>query len=318
MSTPITPEPTQRPPLALIAGPTASGKSDLAVRLALALRAQGREAVVINADSAQVYADLAVLSARPTIAEMHGIEHRLFGTWDGAIACSAADWAAEARAVIAKVHARGAVPVLVGGTGLYLRTLLDGIAPVPTIAADIRKVVRALPTADAYNALQREDPARGALLAPRDSARIARALEVVRSTGRPLGDWQRELTGGIGPSVTLHPVVLLPPRDWLYARCDQRFAQMLERGALVEVEALLARQLDPDLPAMRAIGVTEIATLLAGTTSRAEAEARGAQATRNYAKRQFTWLRNQSSADWQRVEENSFDEEDIFVSLLRE
>ena len=318
MSTPITPEPTQRPPLALIAGPTASGKSDLAVRLALALRAQGREAVVINADSAQVYADLAVLSARPTIAEMHGIEHRLFGTWDGAIACSAADWAAEARAVIAKVHARGAVPVLVGGTGLYLRTLLDGIAPVPTIAADIRKVVRALPTADAYNALQREDPARAALLAPSDSARIARALEVVRSTGRPLGDWQSELTGGIGPSVTLHPVVLLPPRDWLYARCDQRFAQMLERGALVEVEALLARQLDPDLPAMRAIGVTEIATLLAGTTSRAEAEARGAQATRNYAKRQFTWLRNQSSADWQRVEENSFDEEDIFVSLLRE
>ena len=317
MSTPITPEPTQRPPLALIAGPTASGKSDLAVRLALALRAQGREAVVINADSAQVYADLAVLSARPTIAEMHGIEHRLFGTWDGAIACSAADWAAEARAVIAKVHARGAVPVLVGGTGLYLRTLLDGIAPVPTIAADIRKVVRALPTADAYNALQREDPARAALLAPSDSARIARALEVVRSTGRPLGDWQSELTGGIGPSVTLHPVVLLPPRDWLYARCDQRFAQMLERGALVEVEALLARQLDPDLPAMRAIGVTEIATLLAGTTSRAEAEARGAQATRNYAKRQFTWLRNQSSADWQRIEENSFDEEDIFVSLLR-
>ena len=288
------------------------------MRLALALRAQGREAVVINADSAQVYADLAVLSARPTIAEMHGIEHRLFGTWDGAIACSAADWAAEARAVIAKVHARGAVPVLVGGTGLYLRTLLDGIAPVPTIAADIRKVVRALPTADAYNALQREDPARAALLAPSDSARIARALEVVRSTGRPLGDWQSELTGGIGPSVTLHPVVLLPPRDWLYARCDQRFAQMLERGALVEVEALLARQLDPDLPAMRAIGVTEIATLLAGTTSRAEAEARGAQATRNYAKRQFTWLRNQSSADWQRVEENSFDEEDIFVSLLRE
>ena len=117
------------PPLALIAGPTASGKSDLAVRLGLALRAQGREAVVINADSAQVYADLAVLSARPTLDEMHGIEHRLFGTWDGAVACSAADWAAQARAVIAAVHERGAVPVLAGGTGLYLRTLLNGIAP---------------------------------------------------------------------------------------------------------------------------------------------------------------------------------------------
>ena len=131
------------PPLALIAGPTASGKSDLAVRLAVALRAQGREAVVINADSAQVYADLAVLSARPTLDEMQGIEHRLFGTWDGALACSAADWAAQARAVIAAAHERGAVPVLAGGTGLYLRTLLNGIAPVPAIAPKIREAARA-------------------------------------------------------------------------------------------------------------------------------------------------------------------------------
>ena len=288
------------------------------MRLALALRARGREAVVINADSAQVYADLAVLSARPTVDEMRGIEHRLFGTWDAADACSAADWAAQARAVIAEAHARGAVPVLVGGTGLYLRTLLDGIAPVPKIATEIREEVRALSTAEAYNALQREDPVRAALLAPGDSARIARALEVVRSTGRPLADWQSELTGGIGASVALHPAVLLPPREWLYARCDQRFAQMLERGALAEVEALLGRQLDPNLPAMRAIGVSEIAALLADSISRAEAEAHGAQTTRNYAKRQFTWLRNQSPVDWQRVEEISFDEQDIFVSLLRE
>ena len=287
------------------------------MRLALALRARAREAVVINADSAQVYADLTVLSARPTVDEMQGIEHRLYGTWDAADACSAADWAAQARVIIAEIHARGAVPVLVGGTGLYLRTLLDGIAPVPAIAADIREAVRALPTAEAYISLQREDPLRAATLSSGDSARIARALEVVRSTGRPLGDWQSELTGGIGASVALHPAVLLPPRDWVYARCDQRFAQMLERGALVEVETLLARQLDSNLPAMRAIGVTEIAALLAGIIDRAEAEARGAQATRNYAKRQFTWLRNQSPTDWQRVEDISFDEEDIFVSLLR-
>ena len=318
MSTPTTPEPTQRPPLALIAGPTASGKSDLAVRLALALRARGREAVVINADSAQVYADLAVLSARPTVDEMQGVEHRLYGTWDAANACSAADWAAQARAVIAEIHARDAVPVLVGGTGLYLRTLLDGIAPVPAIVPDIREAVRALSTAEAYISLQREDPLRAATLSSGDSARIARALEVVRSTGRPLGDWQSELTGGIGGSVALHPAVLLPLRDWLYARCDRRFMQMLEGGAVEEVQALLARQLDPDLPAMRAIGVFEITAIIAGTTSRVEAEARGAQATRNYAKRQFTWLRNQSPADWQRVEEISFDEEDTFVSLLRE
>ena len=305
------------PPLALIAGPTASGKSDLAVRLALALKARGRDAVVINADSAQVYADLAVLSARPTPEEMHEIEHRLFGTWDGADTCSAADWAAAARAVIAEVHARGAVPILDGGTGLYLRTLLDGIAPVPPIDPEIRAEVRALPTAAAYAALQSEDPLRAAILAPADSTRVARALEVVRSTGKPLADWQGELSGGIAAAVTLHPAVLLPPRDWIYGRCDRRFTQMLDNGALEEVRALLARQLDPDLPVMRAIGVAEIAALLGATLTRAEAEAHGAQATRNYAKRQFTWLRNQSPPAWPRFEAKSFDPEALFVSLLR-
>jgi tRNA dimethylallyltransferase len=123
--------PPGRPPLALIAGPTASGKSDCAVRLALAIEAQGRRAVIVNADSAQVYDDLSVLSARPSPAEMQGIEHRLFGTWDGAQACSAADWATRAKAEIAEVHGQGGVPILVGGTGLYIRTLLDGIAPIP-------------------------------------------------------------------------------------------------------------------------------------------------------------------------------------------
>ena len=306
------------PPCALIAGPTASGKSDLAVRLGLALKQRGREAVVINADSAQVYADLAVLSARPSKAEMAAIEHRLFGTWDGAVACSAADWAVAARAVIAEAHARDAVPILVGGTGLYLRTLLDGIAPVPAISPSVRAEVRALPTPASYAALQREDPARAAILAPGDSTRIARALEVVRSTGRPLADWQGELSGGICDTVTLHPIVLLPPRDWIYARCDARFAQMLDRGAVAEVQALLVRRLDPDLPVMRAIGVAEVAAILGGSLSREEAEARGAQMTRNYAKRQFTWLRNQSPSDWPRLEAQSFDPEAIFVSLLRD
>ena len=288
------------------------------MRLALALEARGREAVVINADSAQVYIDLAVLSARPTAGEMYGIEHRLFGTWDGAEACSAADWADAARNVVAEVHARNAVPILVGGTGLYLRTLLDGIAPVPPIAPAIRAQVRALPTSEVYAALQREDPARAALLAPGDRTRIARALEVVRSTGKSLADWQTNLTGGIGAAVTLHPAVLLPPRDWIYARCDARFAQMLENGAIAEVQALLARDLDPDLPVMRAIGVAEIAALIAGTLSSDETAARGAQATRNYAKRQFTWLRNQSPPDWPRFAAQNFDPEAIFVSLLRD
>jgi len=279
--------------------------------------AQGREGVVINADSAQVYADLAVLSARPSPEEMQGIEHRLFGEWDGAEACSAADWAVRARDVIAEVHRRGAVPILVGGTGLYLRTLLDGIAPVPPIDPAVRDAVRALPVEQTYAALQAEDPARAAALSPGDTTRIARALEVVRSTGRSLAEWQADRVGGIAGSVQLHPLILLPPRDWLYERCDRRFALMLGHGALVEVEALLARQLDPGLPVMRAIGVPEIAALLTGEIDRAEAESRGAQATRNYAKRQYTWFRNQPPQDWPRTESFDYDIVAAFASLLR-
>ena len=271
------------------------------MRLAQTLERQGRKAVVINADSAQVYADLAVLSARPSEAEMHGIPHRLFGAWDGADSCSAADWAAAARGEIAAAHASGAVPILVGGTGLYLRTLLDGIAPIPEIDPAIRAAVRALPVAEAHAALCAEDPARATTLAPTDTTRVARALEVVRSTGLPLAHWQARLEGGIGGEVALHPLVLLPERQWLYRRCDARFGAMLERGAAEEVEQLLARRLDPGMPVMRAIGVREIGGWLRGETSREEAIARGQQATRNYAKRQFTWLRHQPPPDWPRI-----------------
>ena len=304
MSTDHSPESAKRPPLALIAGPTASGKSDCAVRLALMLREHGREGVVINADSAQVYADLAVLSARPSPAEMQGVEHRLFGEWDGAEACSAADWATRAREVIAEVHARHAVPILVGGTGLYLRTLLDGIAPVPPIDPAIRQAVRALPVAEAHAALQTEDPEAAARLNAADTTRVARALEVVRSTGQTLKAWQARKQGGIGDAVRLAPLVLLPPRDWLFERCDRRFATMLDSGAVEEVEALLARGLDGDLPVMRAIGVPEIAGLIRGDMTREAALAAGQLATRQYAKRQYTWFRNQPPAGWKRLETN--------------
>lgn len=309
-------EPGLRPPLALIAGPTASGKSDLAVRLAVALEERGRRAVVINADSAQVYADLAVLSARPSHEEMRGIDHRLFGAWDGAQSCSAADWAAAARREIAEAHAQGATPILVGGTGLYIRTLIDGIAPVPAIDPAVRETVRTLPVGEAYRALTAEDPDRAAALAPGDTTRIARALEVVRSTGRPLADWQAERRGGIGDAVALHPAILLPDRQALYARCDARFAAMLTAGAIAEVEALLARKLDPALPVMRAIGVAEIAGYLRGNWALAEAERRGTQATRNYAKRQYTWLRHQPPDGWPRHTIEHFSETLCFETLL--
>lgn len=307
----------KRPPLALIAGPTASGKSDLAVKLAQTLRRQGRQAVVINADSAQVYRDLAVLSARPSKADVIEVPHMLFGEWDGAQACSAADWAATAKQVIAEVHAAEAVPILVGGTGLYVRTLLDGIAAIPPIDPDIRAEVRAMPVAEAHAALTLLDPFRAAWLAPNDSARVARALEVVRSTGKPLAYWHTQHEGGIGGAVTLHPLLLLPDRDWLYERCDRRFVQMLQQGAVQEAQALLARNLDPDLPVMRAIGVPELAAFLRGEVSLTEAQAAGQQATRNYAKRQYTWFRGQTPPDWPRTESVNITLGDTFASLLR-
>ena len=285
--------------------------------MAKALAERDRPAVVINADSAQVYADLAVLSARPTVGEMSDVPHRLFGTWDGAIACSAADWAAAARTEVDAAHAQGAVPILVGGTGLYLQTLLEGIAPVPSINPAIREEVRALPTPAAYADLQRLDPARAGQLAPADSARIARSLEVIRSTGRSLLDWQAKRSGGIADRIALHAILMLPPRAELSDRCNARFAAMLEQGAIAAVDALLTRQLDPALPVMRAIGVLEIAALLHGECNREQALERGAQATRNYAKRQFTWFRGQSPQDWQRVETFYPDPMRIFELLLQ-
>lgn len=308
-------------PVALIAGPTASGKSALAVGLALRLAEHGRHAVVINADSAQVYADLAVLSARPSVAEMQGVPHRLFGAWDGAEACSAAAWAARARAEIAAAHAGGAVPILVGGTGLYLKVLLEGIAPIPAIDPEVRAMVRSLPQEEAWRLLQLEDPERAALLDPTDRQRIARALEVKRSTGVTLADWQQARSGGIAEDVALHPLIIEPERTWLYRRCDARFAAMLAAGAIAEVEALLARGLDPALPVMRAIGVPEIAAHLAGEVTREAMVAAASQATRNYAKRQLTWFRRQPPADWPRAAiGEGYENIDIaayFASLLR-
>jgi tRNA dimethylallyltransferase len=281
--------------VALIAGPTASGKSALA--LALAERSGG---VIVNADSAQLYRDLPILSAAPSQQERARAEHRLYGIRDGAHPCSAAEWAELARTEIGDIHQSGGVPVLVGGTGLYLRTLLDGIAPVPHIDAEVRKRVRERSAMENRAQLRSLDPAAVERLNPADSTRIARALEVVLSTGRTLSYWQSNREGGIAQAITLRPIVLLPKRDWLYERCNARFAAMIDAGAVEEVKALLARRLDPALPVMRAIGVREIAAFLTGEIDRAEMIARGAQATRNYAKRQYTWFAHQTSPEWTR------------------
>jgi tRNA dimethylallyltransferase len=284
------------PRVALIAGPTASGKSALAIDLAERIGG-----TVINADASQVYRDLRVLSARPSPAEEARVPHLLFGHIDGREACSAAHWAAEARAAIDTTVAEGRVPVLVGGTGLYLRTLLDGIAPVPEIDPAIRAAVRALPVPEAHAALVHEDPAAAARLNSGDTTRVARALEVVRSTGRPLASWQARREGGIGAHIALSPLILLPDRDELAARCDRRLTAMFDEGAVEEVAALLARTDVPtDAPVRRAIGVPEIARMLCGDIDRATALAEAQAATRRYAKRQYTWFRHQSPAHWPR------------------
>jgi tRNA dimethylallyltransferase len=287
-----------KPPVALIAGPTASGKSDLA--LALAETANG---VIVNADSAQVYVDLPILSAAPTEDELGRADHRLYGIADGAAAISAAEWANLAKYEIAQIHAAGRLPILVGGTGLYLSTLIDGIAPVPAIEPEIRRRVREAPLATNRRLLFQHDFEAAERLNASDRARIARALEVVLSTGRTLADWQNERSGGIFDAVDIFPIVLLPPRDWLYDRCDARFEAMVKAGAVSEVERLLQRQLSPDLPVMRAIGVREIAAFLEGESTIEKATAAGQQATRNYAKRQYTWFAHQPPVYWPRFAE---------------
>ena len=203
--------------------------------------------------------------------------------------------------MISEAHQAGRSPLLVGGTGLYIRTLLDGIAPIPQIDPAIREAVRSFSAQHNHAALEREDPAAAARLKASDSTRVGRALEVIRSTGRPIAEWQKERSGGIGGEVDLVPLVLLPPREWLYSRCDLRFEQMMSEEGLEEVRSLLGRGLNPILPAMRAIGVREIGAFLRGELTREEALEAGRTATRRYAKRQYTWFSRQPPADWPRL-----------------
>jgi tRNA dimethylallyltransferase len=307
----------QKYPLIIIAGPTASGKSALALALSSIL-ASVLPVTLINMDASQVYQDLRIVSARPSIEEEAQAPHALFGYIDGAQACSAARWADDAKAAIVEARAAGRMPVLVGGTGLYLNTLLNGIAPIPDIDPGIRADVRAMDVAVAYAALEQHDPDAAQRLNRQDKTRIMRALEVFLSTGQTLGAWQSEMTGGIFEEIRPVPLVLLPPREWLYQRCDDRFAAMLDAGQ-DEIAALMKRGLAPELPVMRAIGVAEVAAFMDGRMSRQEALLSGQLATRHYAKRQYTWFRNQLPENWARFsEELNSDNVNKLVIKLRE
>ena len=288
-----------RPPVALIAGPTASGKSAVALRLA-----EKSGGIIINADASQIYADLLVLTARPPAEETDRAPHRLFGHVDGMEAYSAARWAKEARAEIDAAHVEGRPAILVGGTGLYLDTLLRGIAPIPDIDPAIRDDVRGLPVAQSYAALSQEDPVAAARLNAADTSRVARALEVVRSSGVPLHEWQSRREGGIVGTMRIHGAVVMLPRDVLAERAAQRLGMMMSGGVVEEVAALIARDVPADRPVLRALGVREIAAMLAGEISVAEAEAAILQQTTAYQKRQCTWARGRQ-AGWSLVEPGS-------------
>lgn len=296
------------PPVLLIAGPTASGKSALALRLAAA--GQGE---IVNADALQLYGDLRVLSARPSPGEEAIAPHHLFGTVDGADAWSAGRWLSAALAALDAIAARGRRAIVVGGTGLYLRALTQGLAEIPATPAGLRRAVEAeFDTAGeaAFRAiLARHDPSAQTRIAAGDRQRLVRALEVVRATGRPLSDWQKDTRPPLAPGAW-RAAVLAPDRAALYARCDQRFMAMIADGAVEEVRALLARGLDPMLPVMKAVGVRELGAHLKGERSLEEAADLGRQETRRYAKRQLTWLRNQTP-DWPRL--STPDQIDDFV-----
>lgn len=276
----------------LIAGPTASGKSALALDLA---RSTG--GVVINTDSMQVYRDLRVLTARPTLEEETSVPHRLYGTQDAAVNCSAGMWVAEAAKVLDELRKSGRLPIFTGGSGLYFKALTRGLSAVPPIPAEVRDGVRARLERDGVEALHAElarvDAVSAERLKPRDRTRIARALEVIEATGRSITDWHRDGLPPLLAPESVTAVFLDADRDALYTRIDRRFEAMIAHGALDEVRLLAARKLDPLLPAMKAHGVPALIRHLAGELSLEEAIAIGQADTRHYAKRQFTWFRHQ-------------------------
>ena len=287
------------PPLiTLLAGPTASGKSRRALEMAARTGA-----VIINADSQQLYADLRVLSARPSIEEEAMAEHRLYGVADAADAWSVGRWSRAVMPVLAELAAAGRPALLVGGTGLYFTSLTMGLADIPDVPLEAREAAGAAFDAEGETRFRRRlaeaDLAAEARIEAGDRQRLTRAWAVAKHTGRALSDWTADTTPLLAPG-SWTGLVIEPERAALYANCDLRVAQMVEAGALDEVRALVARDLDPALPAMKAVGVREFAAHLAGGTTLAAAVEATRHATRNYAKRQLTWFRNQTPG-WARV-----------------
>jgi len=288
----------QQPSITLIGGPTASGKSALALDMAIKTGA-----VIINADSQQLYADMDVLSARPTKDDEAKAPHRLYGVADAAEAWSVGKWSRKAMDEIALAQEQGKAAILVGGTGLYFNALTKGLADIPPVPVEVRDAIER-----EYEALGEEgfranlcavDPASEERIFPSDRQRLIRALSVHRTTGHSLTHY-KETTRPLLAEGSWNGLIVEPERDVLYANCDRRVDIMMQTGAIEEVKLLMARNLDMGLPSMKAVGLREIAAWLNGEISRDEAVTAMKQATRNYAKRQLTWFRNQHP-DWPRT-----------------
>jgi tRNA dimethylallyltransferase len=284
----------------LIAGPTASGKSALALRLARETRAE-----IVNADSMQLYADLRVLTARPSAEEQSQAPHHLFGVADAADGWSVGRWLRAATKVLEEIAARGRPAIVVGGTGLYFSALTKGLADVPQVPAEVRDAAGAdydrLGEAAFRERLALHDPAAALRIEAGDRQRLIRAWAVHAATGTALSDLRQTGVPVLAPG-SWNGVALEPPREALYARCDARLHHMIAQGALEETAALAARNLDPELPALKAVGYRELAAHLKGKMSQEAAIAAAQMQTRRYAKRQTTWMRGQM-ADWPRLTE---------------
>jgi tRNA dimethylallyltransferase len=283
----------------LIAGPTASGKSALALQ-----HAEAHDGLVVNADSMQVYRDLDVLSARPPAEDLARAPHRLYGHVDASRNYSVATWLEDVSRVIQEARETGRFLVIVGGTGLYFRALLGGLSPLPDIPAGIRnrwrEIAENAAPGELYEELKQRDPQMAVRLEPGDTQRLTRALEVIEATGRSLLTWQQQPGKALLPTDTPR-VVLAPPRPWLHARIAERFHLMVTSGAVEEAKALVARTLDPSLPAMKAIGVRELSEAASGQRSLEDAVESAIVATRRYAKRQETFFRGQL-VGWPRID----------------
>ena len=284
----------------LIAGPTASGKSALALDLA---RAHGGE--VINADSMQVYDTLKILTARPDAVEMGGVPHHLYGAVPAGRAFSTGEWLRAVAPVLADIRARGRLPVFAGGTGLYFKALTEGLSEMPEVPPEIRAKWRHRLAGDGPWALHAElgsrDPDMADQLSASDGQRIVRALEIIDATGRSLASFQGGAGNGLVDPERARKLIVEPDRAVLHDRINRRFAAMFDEGAIEEVEALLNLGLSADMPVMKAIGVPQIAALLRGELTREEVISQASAATRQYAKRQMTWFRNQMDDSWERV-----------------